>query len=91
MKRDDDGREKAPEIIKEDLDSTKAVQTTNAEPSASAVTTPGHKFGLPELPIPSKDHLKHRYDAMVQQATNLMMLHGKLATAQTVWASSHTP
>lgn len=44
----------------------------------------GHKFGLPELPIQSTDNMKHRYDPVVVQITNLLMQHGKLSVAQTV-------
>lgn len=44
----------------------------------------GHKFGLPELPIQSMDNMKHRYDPVVVQVTNLLMQHGKLSVAQTV-------
>ena len=47
----------------------------------------GHIFGLPELPLPSKSHIKHRYDAIVEQFTNLMMQDGKKARAQTVGQS----
>ena len=47
----------------------------------------GHKFGLPELPIPARAHLKHRYDPVVQQVTNLLMQHGKLSVAQKVRSS----
>jgi small subunit ribosomal protein S7 len=48
------------------------------------VNTDGHKFGLPELPIPSELHMKYRYDPVVKQVTNLIMKHGKLKTAQRV-------
>lgn len=44
----------------------------------------GYKFGLPELPIQSMDNVKHRYDPVVLQATNLLMQDGKLSVAQTV-------
>ncbi|KAL2198003.1 ribosomal protein S7 domain-containing protein [Corynascus similis CBS 632.67] len=42
----------------------------------------GHKFGLPELPLPSQKHAKHRYDSVVSQVTRLLMQDGKLAKAQ---------
>ncbi|KAI4856735.1 ribosomal protein S7, partial [Aureobasidium sp. EXF-8846] len=42
----------------------------------------GHKFGLPALPLPSNAHKDYRYDPVVRQFTNLMMLHGKLSVAQ---------
>ena len=48
------------------------------------VEMPGHKFGLPELPIPGTANIKHRYDPVVAQVTNLLMQDGKLSKAQTV-------
>ncbi|KAK3316374.1 ribosomal protein S7 domain-containing protein [Apodospora peruviana] len=42
----------------------------------------GHKFGLPELPLPSDKHVKHRYDPIVDQMTRLLMEDGKLGKAQ---------
>ncbi|KAL2149341.1 hypothetical protein VTH82DRAFT_8689 [Thermothelomyces myriococcoides] len=42
----------------------------------------GHKFGLPELPLPSQKHTKYRYDSVVSQVTKLLMRDGKLAKAQ---------
>lgn len=44
----------------------------------------GHKFGLPELPLPSEKHIKHRYDPIVDQMTRLLMKDGKLGKAQRV-------
>ncbi|KAL2019893.1 hypothetical protein VTK56DRAFT_9068 [Thermocarpiscus australiensis] len=41
----------------------------------------GHKYGLPELPLPSQKHTKHRYDSVVTQVTRLLMRDGKLAKA----------
>lgn len=51
------------------------------------VLAPGHKFGLPSLPLPSNTHLKHRYDPVVEQVTKLLMRHGKLSVAQRVGSS----
>jgi len=51
----------------------------------------GHKFGLPTLPIQSMDNMKHRYDPMVVQVTNLLMQDGKLSVAQTVRRQSLWP
>jgi len=42
----------------------------------------GHKFPLPSLPLPPQSNKDERYDPVVQQLTNLMMRHGKKATAQ---------
>ena len=44
----------------------------------------GHKFGVPELPLPSSSNLKHRYDPVVSQVTNLLMRDGKKSVAQRV-------
>lgn len=46
------------------------------------VENPGHKYPLPELPLPSNLRKEHRYDPVVQQVTNLMMVDGKKAQAQ---------
>ncbi|KAK4189374.1 ribosomal protein S7 domain-containing protein [Podospora australis] len=46
------------------------------------VSVDGHKFGLPELPIPSEMHKSYRYDAVVNLMTKLLMKDGKLAKAQ---------
>jgi small subunit ribosomal protein S7 len=48
------------------------------------VSSVGHKFGLPSLPLPSDSHLKYRYDPVVSQVTNLLMKDGKLSRAQRV-------
>jgi hypothetical protein len=45
---------------------------------------PGHKFPLPALPLPSKMHVKHRYDPILVQLTRLLMKDGKLSKAQRV-------
>lgn len=55
------------------------------EPETMNITYPaaeGHKFGLPELPIPSDGNLKYRDDPIVQQVTNLLMKDGKKSVAQ---------
>ncbi|KAK3945617.1 ribosomal protein S7 domain-containing protein [Diplogelasinospora grovesii] len=46
------------------------------------VSVEGHKYGLPELPIPSEMHMKHRYNPVVDQITRLLMQDGKLSKAQ---------
>ena len=48
------------------------------------IETHGHKFGLPELPIQSTANMKHRYDPIIVQVTNLLMQDGKLSVAQRV-------
>ncbi|RKF59465.1 37S ribosomal protein S7, mitochondrial [Golovinomyces cichoracearum] len=55
------------------------------DPETMNITYPsaeGHKFGLPELPIPSDGNLKYRDDPIVQQVTNLLMKDGKKSVAQ---------
>lgn len=42
----------------------------------------GHKFGLPELPIPPDANFKYREDTLVTQVTNLLMKDGKKGVAQ---------
>ena len=44
----------------------------------------GHIFGLPALPLPRNMHIKKREDPVVDQATKLLMTHGKLSKAQRV-------
>lgn len=46
--------------------------------------TPGLKFEAPILPLPKNSHVKHRYDPVVDQVTNLLMQHGKKSVAQRV-------
>lgn len=58
-----------------------------SEPKTSKSQPPGQIFGLPELPLPSKSHLKHRYDPIVEQVTNLLMQDGKKSIAQRVRSS----
>lgn len=51
----------------------------------------GLKFELPELPLPPGSHLKHRYEPIVDQFTNLLMVDGKKATARRVSSSVQPP
>ena len=51
------------------------------------VETHGHDFGLPQLPIESMANLKYRYDPVIKQVTNLLMVDGKLSKAQRVGSS----
>ena len=44
----------------------------------------GHKFGLPDMPLPRTEHFKRRYDPVVEQLTKSLMRHGKLSAAQKV-------
>lgn len=100
MERDKDGQAKAPQVIKENSSSSSSPKgarsfTTSARRQQEAmisfedaeIETQGHRFGLPELPIPSAAHMKHRYDPVVHQVTNLLMKDGKLSVAQRVCES----
>ncbi|MCJ1356747.1 MAG: hypothetical protein MMC33_006742 [Icmadophila ericetorum] len=94
LERDKDGQKKAPEVLKDALKSStpKGARsyTTSARKQQEAmisfedtgIETQGHIFGLPELPIQSQSNLKHRYDPVVHQVTNLLMRDGKLSKAQ---------
>jgi small subunit ribosomal protein S7 len=59
------------------------VQSATTEPQ-----TPGLKFEMPSLPLPKDGHVKHRYDPVVEQVTNLLMRHGKKSVAQSVSSTS---
>ena len=101
LKRDEKGKENAPEVIKEEIDEKKAAESTTFKnllalgqmqnvadgrelEDPAAFNELGHKFGIPELPLPSNHNLKHRYDPVVSQVTNLLMRHGKKGVAQRV-------
>ncbi|KAI9850170.1 MAG: hypothetical protein M1838_006015 [Thelocarpon superellum] len=82
LKRDPDGQEQAPRVIQEEI--SPSTPTKASATNAQLLTgTPGLKFGMPELPLARHAHLKHRYDPVVQQVTNLLMRDGKLSAAQT--------
>ncbi|KAF1845241.1 30S ribosomal protein-like protein S7 [Cucurbitaria berberidis CBS 394.84] len=49
---------------------------------ATVPETPGLKFQMPTLPLPKDGHVKHRYDPVVEQVTNLLMRHGEKSVAQ---------
>ena len=102
MERDQESKEKAPEVVKKEMQDTKnaaddmmfesilalgEMEATAADEHASDVDVPGHKFGLPNLPLPSNLNLKYRYDPAVDQFTKLLMRHGKLSVAQRVRSS----
>ena len=53
---------------------------------------PGYKFGLPDMDQwNTTDHLRRRYDPVVDQFTKMMMRDGKLARAQKVCFRSLCP
>ena len=97
LNRDEESKEKAPEVLKEE-NQAKAPNGTRSfstyarrradialtEARGSDVSQQGHIFGLPSLPIPSNANFKYRYDPIVKQVTGLIMQHGKLGVAQRV-------
>ncbi len=52
--------------------------------TAMDASVEGHKYGMPDLPLPSDKRAKHRYDSVITQVTRLLMRDGKLAKAQRV-------
>ena len=98
LERDEKAQEKAPKVFQDQADPSKPKGTrsysTAARRSAQIQAMnnpvslesqpPGHIFGLPELPLPSTAHIKHRYDPVIKQVTNLLMQDGKLSVAQRV-------
>ncbi|RDW94412.1 ribosomal protein S7 [Coleophoma crateriformis] len=66
----------------EHLVALRQMENIAAGKQASHEVTHGHKFGVPDLPIPSMSNLHYRYDTVVDQVTNLIMEHGKLSKAQ---------
>lgn len=96
LERDKDGQKKAPEVLKDALKTSapkgsRSYSTSVRNQQEAMITfedtgieTQGHIFGLPELPLQSQLNMKHRYDPVVQQVTNLLMRDGKLSKAQRV-------
>ncbi|KAH0544370.1 hypothetical protein FGG08_001511 [Glutinoglossum americanum] len=87
LRRDQEGLQKAPQVIREELNRTAGENgrlpfSTLEELGETEVTALGHKHPLPELPLAGNSNLKHRYDPIVQLVTNLMMKDGKLSVAQ---------
>ena len=99
LKRDEKGQEKAPQVIQHSMKASSPTGSRSYSTSArrqqeamirfedSGIETQGHKFGLPELPLQSNLNMKHRYDPVVHQVTNLLMRDGKLSVAQRVRSS----
>lgn len=114
LKRDPEGRDKAPEVLKNNSNTSLKPNTnpTGSLHSRSYTTTSrcsaellsvsssperglplsleypkgglGHKFGLPDMPLPRTEHFRRRYDPVVEQLTKSLMRHGKLSAAQKV-------
>ncbi|KAL2162214.1 hypothetical protein VTH06DRAFT_7127 [Thermothelomyces fergusii] len=71
-----------PYSSKENEDALKQLKMIEYGLSPLDPAIQGHKYGLPELPLPSQKHTKYRYDSVVSQVTRLLMRDGKLAKAQ---------
>ncbi|KAL5116400.1 hypothetical protein ACEQ8H_005748 [Pleosporales sp. CAS-2024a] len=98
VRGDKEAQEKLPKVMKDKLKatgsrsySTLTTQSGSGGPSMGPVhvpsasqpsPTPGLKFEMPSLPLPKDGHVKHRYDPLVEQFTNLLMRHGKKSIAQ---------
>ncbi|KAI9699945.1 MAG: hypothetical protein M1836_002479 [Candelina mexicana] len=95
MKRDEKAQDKAPQVLQDDLNTTKPKGSRSYSTSArrlqdapliemedAEVIPEGAKWPLPALPLPPNANLKYRYDPVVQQVTNLLMKDGKLSVAQ---------
>lgn len=99
LKRDKDAQEKAPEVMQQEIKhpgpkGSRTYSTTTLQRQDVLMTTEnvevetqGHKFELQTLPLQSNANLKHRYDPVIQQVTNLLMKDGKLSVAQRVRSS----
>lgn len=99
LQRDKSGQEKAPKVIQEELSTTAPKGSRQFSTSARRARKhyseykdilpqsdepPGHIFGLLPSPLPRDAVLKHRYQPIIKQFTNLMMRDGKLSKAQRV-------
>lgn len=59
-------------------------QLAQAASGLEIVGREGHKFPLPELPIPWYMQMKNRYHPVLAQLSRLLMREGKLSKAQSV-------
>lgn len=67
-----------------DMVSSTALTSPPVSPDALALTIPGAKYPLPQLPLPSCSHLKHRYSTLLEQVTNFIMIGGRKAKARSL-------
>ena len=101
LERDKEAQAKAPQVLRDDIKkanpqgprsfSTLARRQQEATISFedTGIKTQGHQFGLPALPLENRSHIRHRYEPIVKQVTNLLMRDGKLSVAQRVCPSVH--
>ncbi|KAG0644441.1 ribosomal protein S7 domain-containing protein [Tuber brumale] len=64
--------------------SSTALTLPRVSPDAFALTIPGAKYPLPQLPLPSCSHLKHRYSTLLEQVINFIMIGGRKAKAESL-------
>ena len=108
LERDKDAQEKAPQVLKDEINQSKASKPSGSRSYSTSARRPtematvqfhetqavgleypdagdGHKFPLPDLSEwTRKDHIKRRYDPVVEQLTKMIMRDGKLSKAQSV-------
>ena len=101
LERDKDAQVKAPQVLRDDIKKANPQGSRSFSTSArrqqegtisfedTGIETQGHKFGLPELAPGKSSHIKHRYEPIIKQVTNLLMRDGKLSVAQRVRPSVH--
>lgn len=58
--------------------------------TTETVSSPGHKFGLPTLPIPATYRKSSRTTPIIEQFTNLIMKHGRKSVAQRIMGNVMT-
>ncbi|KAI9714286.1 MAG: hypothetical protein M1820_000247 [Bogoriella megaspora] len=96
VQNDEAAKEKLPKVVKDSLNpsipkGSRSFSTSarrRAEISTPLIDTQNDSFlqesesPLPDLKLPRDLNLKHRYDPVVHQITNLLMRDGKLGVAQ---------
>ena len=95
--RDKEAFDKLPKVMRDSIissvkkgtrqfstSSRQAMDLGLVDAPAPPLEVPGAKFGLPSLPLPPHSHFRFRYDAVVNQVTNLLMRHGRKSVAQRV-------
>ncbi|RPB04007.1 ribosomal protein S7 [Choiromyces venosus 120613-1] len=76
--------EPSPSDIPADIVSSTALTSPSVSSDDFAMTIPGAKYPLPQLPLPSCSHLKHRYSTLLEQVINFVMIGGRKAKAESL-------
>ncbi|KJX98183.1 30S ribosomal protein S7 [Zymoseptoria brevis] len=71
-----------PSMLPSAAQQAQYVAELDASSNLPETTHKGHKFPLPDLPLPQGAVKDYRYDPVVMQVTNLLMKDGKKAVAQ---------